>query len=118
MAELEPKLDILREQQRAIRDILFLYRGLADTCGISGDDHLGSFDPWRWLQCEPDYDDSGVWRSFDDALLLRQGSAVALRLRCSASGIAAYPTRICGRSRWKRVDLIIYPRRAAQCRPA
>jgi hypothetical protein len=77
MAELEPKLDTLREQQRAIRDILFLYRGLADTRGISGDDHLGSFDPWRWLQCEPDYD-GGVWRSYDDALLLRQGSAVAL----------------------------------------
>jgi hypothetical protein len=77
MAELEPKLDTLAEQQRAIRDILFLYWGLTDTCGISGDDHLGSFDPWRWLQCEPDYD-GGVWRSSDDALLLRQGSAVAL----------------------------------------
>lgn len=77
LAELQPELDLLAEQQQAIRDILFLYWGLTDFCGISGVDHLGSFEPWRWLQCEADYD-GGVWRSFDDALLLRQGSAVAL----------------------------------------
>lgn len=77
MAELKPKLDILDEQQQAIQDILFLYWSLTDFCGISGDDHVGSFDPWKWLQCEADYD-GGVWRSWDDALLLRQGSAVAL----------------------------------------
>lgn len=75
--ELKPKLDSLAEQQEAIRDILFLYWGLTDFCGIGGDDHLGGFDPWKWLQCEADYD-GGVWRSYDDALLLRQGSAVAL----------------------------------------
>src|SRR4051812_40211614 len=34
MAELEPKLDTLAEQQRAIRDILFLYWGLTDTCTL------------------------------------------------------------------------------------
>jgi hypothetical protein len=77
MGELRPKFDVLAEQQQAIRDILVLYWGLTDFCGISGDDHLGSFDPWKWLQCEADYD-GGVWRSWDDALLLRQGSAVAL----------------------------------------
>src|SRR4051794_41657003 len=77
MVELKPKFDALAEQQEAIRDILFLYWGLTDFCGISGDDHLGSFDPWKWLQCEADYD-GGVWRSYDDALLLREGSAVWL----------------------------------------
>jgi hypothetical protein len=73
----------LAEQEQAIRDILFLYWGLATTYGgIGGDDELGSFDRWRWLQCEADYEagDYGitVWCTYDDALLLRQGSAVAL----------------------------------------
>ena len=75
---LKPKLDILAEQKQAIRNILYLYWDLATSWGfISGQTEFAGFDRWRWLQREADYD-GGVWCSHDDALLLRQGSAVGL----------------------------------------
>ena len=54
------------EQEQAIRDILYLYVDLTDYCGIGGDNSLGSFDPWRWLQCEPKYGDVRPRSSFRD----------------------------------------------------
>src|SRR6476646_3096480 len=72
------QLDILAEQKQAVRGVLYLYWELATNWGgIDGEAEFCGFDRWRWLQCEADYD-GGVWRSHDDTLLLRQGSAVAL----------------------------------------
>jgi hypothetical protein len=73
-----PDPDTSAGQREAIRDILHLYFDLTDFCALHEDAARGSFDPWTWLQCEPDHRDGYAWRSCDEALLLRQGSAVAL----------------------------------------
>ena len=78
LAELKPELDANTERKQAIRAILYLYWDLATNwCGIDGEGEFGSFDRRRWLRSAGDYD-GGVWCTHDDALLLRQGSAVAL----------------------------------------
>jgi hypothetical protein len=74
LTSIEPNLEQVHEDQLVIRDILYLYRETTDYTGISGDHTTGAFDPWRYLACEADDE----WRDHDDALLLRQGSAVAL----------------------------------------
>lgn len=63
-----------QEAERAIRDILFLYRDLTDYQAIVGDHDTGSFKPWASLNCtvEGGYGDAETER------LLHQGAAVAL----------------------------------------
>jgi hypothetical protein len=56
-----------------------------------------------------------VWRSYDDALLLRQGSAVALLSELLGDWVARDPAGSCGRSRSKgRFDHLPAAHRAVQ----
>lgn len=62
------------EAQAAIRDVLYLYYDLTKYRGFSGDHDIGTFNAWRFVNCEV----RGGWLDPDDTALLHEGSAVAL----------------------------------------
>lgn len=62
------------EAHAALRDVLYLFYDLTKYQGFSGDHDTGSFDAWRYVNCEV----FGGWLDPDDLALLHEGSAAAL----------------------------------------